>query len=62
MGFFSRDWIDRLLGRQSENAEPRPDAPVSPSVDAAALDDGASAARDDTVRDPTPPQPPPGTG
>ena len=60
MGFFARDWIDRLLGRGRD--EPGEESGPHASPDLGSVEDGATAARDDTLRESTPPQKPPETG
>jgi hypothetical protein len=69
MTFFARGWFDRLLGRgrsaggeaaaeRSEVLREREEARKPEST--ADLEEGATAARDDTTRQE--PMPPPGTG
>ena len=64
MGFFGRDWLDRLLGRR---ADAGPSGTVAdPEPAAATVDDveeGATAARDEAISDRDGmSMPPPGTG
>ena len=64
MGFFARDWLDRLLGRRGSAPRSATHADETeasePTVDD--IEEGATAARDEAIsdRDRTP-MPPPGT-
>ena len=49
MGFFARDWIDRLLGRGRD--EPGEESGPHASPYLGSVEDGATAARDDTLRE-----------
>jgi hypothetical protein len=65
MGFFERDWIDRLLGRRRTQARSGTvvdeSAPAATDVDE--IEEGATAARDEAISDrDRMPMPPPGTG
>lgn len=65
MGFFARNWIDRLLGRRAggDRTETAVDEQRAADTSVGEVEEGAAAARDEAIsdRDRTP-MPPPGTG
>ena len=65
VGFFRRDWLDRLLGRRAsqERSGTSADESEAPEASLGELEEGATAARDETISDrDRMPMPPPGTG
>ena len=68
VGFFARDWIDRLLGRLGRRGTQARSGTVADESEPAATDvdeieEGATAARDEAISDrDRMPMPPPGTG
>ena len=65
MGWFGRDWIDRLLGRRAsqERTATAADDTAPADADVEEVEEGATAARDEAISDrDRMPMPPPGTG
>jgi hypothetical protein len=65
MGFFARDWIDRLLGRRRTQARSGTvvDESEPAATDVDEIEEGATTARDEAISDrDRMPMPPPGTG
>ena len=65
MGFFRRDWLDRLLGRRAtqERSGTTADESEAPTATVGEVEEGATTARDEAISDrDRMPMPPPGTG